>query len=131
MIDFEQGAIMAFAEEFPGIVVKGCHFHFTQSIWNKIQEIGLVTVYKEDKVFRTWLQKFKSLVFVPIDLVQKAFNFLVSLQAVSHHVDNLIYFIFIFVQHGNMVRDLHRSYGITMKPSGINPITMLKGITLN
>ena len=38
MMDFKQGAIMAFAEEFPGIVVKGCHFHFTQSIWRKIQD---------------------------------------------------------------------------------------------
>jgi hypothetical protein len=95
-MDFEQGAIIAFAEEFPGIVVKGCHFHFTQSIWRKIQEIGLVTVYKEDKVVRTWLQKFKSLAFVPIDLVQTAFNFLVSIQPVSPHVEkfNLFYIYF-------------------------------------
>ena len=52
MMDFEQGAIKKFAEEFPGIVVKGFHFHFTQSIWRHIQEIGLVIVYKEDKAIR-------------------------------------------------------------------------------
>ena len=36
-VDFEQGAIKAFREEFPGVEVKGCHFHFTQCIWRKIQ----------------------------------------------------------------------------------------------
>ena len=87
MMDFEQGAIKAFAEEFPGIVVKGCHFHFTQSIWRNIQEIGLVTVYKENKAVRDWLQQFKSLAFVPIDLLPIAFNFLVSIQPISPHTD--------------------------------------------
>ena len=86
-MDFEQGAIKSFAEEFPGIVVKGCYFHFTQSIWRKIQEIGLVTVYKEDKTIRNWLQKFKSLAFVPIDLVQTAFNFLISIEPISPHIE--------------------------------------------
>ena len=70
-------------------------------IWRKIQEIGLVTVYKEDKTIRNWLQKFKSLAFVPIDLVQTAFNFLISIEPVSPHIE--IYFMLIFVQHGKMV----------------------------
>ena len=60
MNDFEQGAIGAFTEEFPGIEVKGCHFHFTQAIWRRIQEIGLITVYKENEVLRMWLEMFKS-----------------------------------------------------------------------
>ena len=85
MMDYEQGAIKAFTEEFPDIVVKGCHFHFTQSIWRRIQELGLVTVYKEDQVVRAWLQKFKSLAFVTIDLVETAFNYLISLQPDSPH----------------------------------------------
>ena len=36
-LDFEQGAIKAFKEEFPGVDFKGCNFHFTQCIWRKIQ----------------------------------------------------------------------------------------------
>ena len=47
MSDFEQGAIGAFTEEFPGVNLKGCHFHFTQAIWRRIQELDLATAYKE------------------------------------------------------------------------------------
>lgn len=50
MMDFEQGAISTFSEEFQGIVVKGCHFHFTSSNWLQIQELGLAKLYKEDQV---------------------------------------------------------------------------------
>ena len=48
-VDFEQGAINAFKEEFPDVEVKGCHFNFTQCIWGKIQDLGLSTIYKEIK----------------------------------------------------------------------------------
>ena len=51
-VDFEQGAIKAFREEFPGVEVKGCHFHFIQCKWHKIQELGLSVEYKENKQTR-------------------------------------------------------------------------------
>ena len=60
-VDFEEGAIRAFKEEFPGVQVKGCHFHFTQCIWRKIQELGLSVEY-------VWLEFFKTLAFIPINL---------------------------------------------------------------
>ena len=93
MTDYEQGAISAFTEEFPNAQVKGCHFHFTQAIWRRIQELGLVTLYKENPEVRAWLGKFKSLAFVPLNLVENAFNYLISIQPHSPHVDkfNLFY----------------------------------------
>ena len=38
--DFERSAMNAYEEEFPGIIIKGCHFHMTQSLWRKVQELG-------------------------------------------------------------------------------------------
>jgi len=47
MVDFESAVWQALASEFPDATVKGCTFHFTQSIWRKVQELGLQKAYME------------------------------------------------------------------------------------
>ena len=39
--DFEVAAMNAIRAELPAVRVNGCYFHFTQSLWRKIQELGL------------------------------------------------------------------------------------------
>ena len=39
--DFEQGSWLAIKSLFPNAVVKGCAFHWGQSIWRHVQSIGL------------------------------------------------------------------------------------------
>ena len=92
-VDFEQGAIKAFREEFPVVEVKGCHFHFTQCIWRKIQELGLSVEYKENKQTRVWLEYFKTLAFIPLNLVDSTFLYLLSIQPQSEHTDKIKSFI--------------------------------------
>ncbi|XP_040077772.3 uncharacterized protein LOC120849598 [Ixodes scapularis] len=46
--DFELALIQAFLFVFPGIRHQGCHFHFAQAIWRKVQELGLAKAYQED-----------------------------------------------------------------------------------
>ena len=92
-VDFEEGAIRAFKEEFPGVQVKGCHFHFTQCIWRKIQELGLSVEYKEDKKVRVWLEFFKTMAFIPIDLLDSTFQYLLSIQPESLNSDKLRLFV--------------------------------------
>lgn len=51
--DFELGVIrvnQAVLEEH--IVIQGCFFHFTQSIWRKIQELWLFQQYRQDENFK-------------------------------------------------------------------------------
>ena len=43
--DFESGLIDAVRNQFPGATHTGCHFHFTQAVWRKVQHLGLVTAY--------------------------------------------------------------------------------------
>ena len=39
--DFEQAALQAFSNEFPGIQTTGCFFHLSQSVWRRVQTEGL------------------------------------------------------------------------------------------
>ena len=47
MVDFEAAVWQAIPVEFRDATVKGCTFHFTQSIWRKVQELGLQKTYME------------------------------------------------------------------------------------
>ena len=51
MVDFEQAAIKAFKEVFPGSQVTGCLFHLSQSINRKINEKGLSSQFRSDEEF--------------------------------------------------------------------------------
>ena len=45
MIDFELATKQAYEQTFPEIVVKGCLFHFGQSLFNNVVWLGFKTEY--------------------------------------------------------------------------------------
>ena len=49
IIDFELAAKKAYEKVFVGIVVKGCLFHFGQSLFRKFCSLGLKSYYIEKK----------------------------------------------------------------------------------
>ena len=49
-VDFEKAVINAIGHIFPYSSIRGCYFHFTQSIWRAVQRHGLVVEYREDDV---------------------------------------------------------------------------------
>lgn len=48
-IDFEAGATEAIRHVFPRTEVQVCIFHFSQSLWRKVQNIGLTSMYKSNQ----------------------------------------------------------------------------------
>jgi hypothetical protein len=48
-MDFEAAALKTSKMTFPETTKAGGNFHFNQSLWRKIQEIGLVLQYKENE----------------------------------------------------------------------------------
>jgi hypothetical protein len=81
MTDFELSAINAFKNSFPGIFNRGCFFHFTQSLWRKIQKIPeLEKEYLKDSNFAMNVRKFPALAFVPLIDIVSAFEELIEMK---------------------------------------------------
>ena len=49
ILDFDLTAKAAIISAFPRIEVRGCFFHLCQSIWRKIQDLGLRVTYTDDE----------------------------------------------------------------------------------
>jgi len=71
MIDFEMAAKKAYEELFVGIIVKGCLFHYGQSLFRKFVQIGFKTEYLENPILQVW---FKSVALIPINTVETQFQ---------------------------------------------------------
>ena len=73
IIDFERATIAAIHEILPNTVVRGCFFHYAQCVWRKVQELGLSTLYREDKGVKTWIRRAAAMPLVPIDNIEDVF----------------------------------------------------------
>ena len=73
--DFELAIITAVETELRHCRVSACAFHFRQSLYRKLNELGLSRAYKHDLDFRHTISKFMSMGFLPLQLVRN--NFLI------------------------------------------------------
>jgi len=48
--DFEIALVTALQTEHLRTRVRGCYFHFSQYLWRKVAELGLVTHYRRNTV---------------------------------------------------------------------------------
>ncbi|CAF0766253.1 unnamed protein product [Adineta steineri] len=71
--DFESSLMPAIASEFPQTTHSGCYFHFNQSIYRRIQNLGLATAYSNDDEIRDCCRKLMSLALMPINEVESSF----------------------------------------------------------
>jgi len=67
--DFEKASINAFEEVFPTSVVTGCHFHLSQSVIRRVNELGLKMTYRNDPLFALHVRMLYSLAYLqPSDI---------------------------------------------------------------
>lgn len=76
MTDFELAAINSFQGAFPQSTPRGCFFHHNQSVWRRIQALGLQHRYQQDDVFALQAKMLPALAFVPTQDVITAFEIL-------------------------------------------------------
>ena len=55
IVDFERSVELALHAVFgEHVTIQYCFYHLTQSIWRKIQSLGLTNLYESDDDFRLW-----------------------------------------------------------------------------
>ena len=75
--DFEIAATQAIRTTFGDhIVTQGCYYHLTQSTWRKVQDLGLVDIYKANETTRHFCGMLDGLAFLPLDDVTAGMKFL-------------------------------------------------------
>lgn len=77
-LDFELAAIKAIKAVFQDSLIRLCLFHFAQSLWRNIQDLGLSPLYKTVKKARITLRCFGALATVPVEDVQRALDEIVQ-----------------------------------------------------
>ena len=63
--DYEANIERALAFHFPELVMSGCQFHFSQSIYRRIKKLKLVPLYRRSQNFRQWARLVMGLPLVP------------------------------------------------------------------
>jgi len=48
-VDFEAAVVSTINTVFPGSVITGCNFHFSQCLWRQLKNSSLMVQYKERK----------------------------------------------------------------------------------
>lgn len=72
--DFESAFINAAKKVFPDAEISLCFFHFKQSLFRKIQNLGLVSDYMNDNEIKLALKIPQAIAFLPTDQVWQTFH---------------------------------------------------------
>ena len=72
--DFEQSIISAVETELPRSRITCCYFHFCQSMWRRLQELGLSGTYQRHERFRKCIRMFLSMGYLPLAIVRQNFR---------------------------------------------------------
>lgn len=86
--DFELSIIRAVETELHGAKVCGCVFHFRQSIFRKVVNLGLKRAYVRDNDVTRVIQKCMSLCFLPMPLVRVNYMQMVGSARVNALINN-------------------------------------------
>ncbi|KAL8621075.1 hypothetical protein ACOMHN_040600 [Nucella lapillus] len=70
--DFEIAAIQAYQISFPQSRIRGCFFHFTQSLWRKVQNLGLAVPYRELQEVKSFVRRMAALPLVSLEELDNA-----------------------------------------------------------
>ncbi|KAG0439531.1 hypothetical protein DMUE_2365 [Dictyocoela muelleri] len=78
-IDFEKATYNGMNSEFFNAVIKGCYFHFGQSIWRRVQKHKLVNLFNTDETFYSCIHLCSTLHLVPVEEIDTSWDYILSL----------------------------------------------------
>jgi hypothetical protein len=74
--DFEQDLLVAVETELRHARISGCYFHFNQSLWRKVQNLGLAASYRQHRELKKVIRKVMAIGYLPVLLVRQHFHIL-------------------------------------------------------
>ena len=87
--DFELALIQAAEAQFPGATSKGCFFHFSQAVWQRVQQLGLQQAYRTDPSMSKFVSKIVALSFCPVRFVRVSWIAIKANAPLLTNVDDL------------------------------------------
>ena len=92
LVDFERAAIKTFTEIWPRTFIRGCFFHLSQSVYRKVQDSGMKTLYSNNTEFSITVRMLTALAYLPPQFVLTAFETLKSQFSTEALAVSYIYF---------------------------------------
>ncbi|CAF2038749.1 unnamed protein product [Rotaria magnacalcarata] len=77
-IDFELGVSNVFTKHYPSVIVRGCLFHFGQSLFRKFVDLGLKAAYNDNENLCIWFRSFAALSLLPLNHMLQGLQCLTS-----------------------------------------------------
>ena len=84
VMDFENATWNAFRDIFPEADRKGCHFHWTQALWRKIQALGLVVAYNTNAQVQKCIRRLMCLPLLPHKHIRPTFASILALDTAQN-----------------------------------------------
>ena len=84
--DFEKSLHVAIQFEFPQARTVSCYYHFCQSLWRRVEQVGLARSYNRDPRLKKVIRRVTAIAYVPTLLVLQNFH----LYCASRRVTRLI-----------------------------------------
>ncbi|KAG7171033.1 putative Inosine-5'-monophosphate dehydrogenase 1b-like 10, partial [Homarus americanus] len=77
ILDFEQAIHQTITAVLgTEVICHGCFYHLTQASWRKIQEFGLVTIYKDSENVKLFCGLVESLALLPLEDIPAGIDYL-------------------------------------------------------
>ena len=92
VLDFEKPVWKAIRSEFPQVRLRGCTFHWTRAVWQKVQKSNLQVPYNKDFPTNKFVKKLLALPMLPKEHIAPVFEIL-STGAVTQPLQDLIEYI--------------------------------------
>lgn len=94
--DFELAIIAAIKNLFVGVKINGCIFHYSQSLFRKIQKCGLQKKCMNLQIYKNAFRMFLNLAFFPIYEIDQAYKHIIEQLKKLHVYDEFEEFVAYF-----------------------------------
>ncbi len=119
MGDFELASRNSMELAFPAASLGGCQFHYSQSLWKKIQKLGLSKLYQSNADYKKYVKKLMSLPYLPsAEISPAADQLFASTFEVSQHLQS---------QNKKLTKYIRRFWLGTITPDKLSVFDLPRG----